>query len=51
MSLDPWPFSMPSLTLHLQTLLLAGPFRNEGEMETGFAKAKAATLEITLQPR
>ncbi len=50
-SLDPWPFSLPSVTLHLETLPLIGPFGDRTGMEAGLAQAKVATLAITLQPR
>lgn len=49
-TLDPWPFSAPSVRLRAEGRLLAGRFATEAEMRQALVRAPWRTVEIELVP-
>jgi len=47
--LDPWPFSVPGLTVRCEGRRLTGPFASESRLREAFANAPWETLELCLE--
>ena len=46
---DPWPFSVPGLTVRCEGRRLTGPFASESRLREAFANAPWETLELCLE--
>jgi hypothetical protein len=47
---DPWPFSLPAVEVRCEGRVLAGPYRNEGEMQRGLEEAVPVAIAFHLVP-
>ncbi len=49
-TLDPWPFSTPTVTLRCEGRRLEGSFDEQDEMRAALARAPWVTLKVELRP-